>query len=359
MKMTRGRESRLGFCSMSSDKQKSYFIGMLLFTFYLLFPWPSSKPEHVPPANDEKITDKVLLFYVYANTHKHAYGNLKYFIDTAVRENDGVDYVFILQQVENKIIDESQLPKLPKGNGFYFQHENKCFDYGSIGWFIQTHTIGNPWRKTTSADTTGDRNRKFDLRQYKYFITMNASIRGPYFPPYFLQFQSDYEKDFNKKFYWYYVFTQRLNEKVKLVGCTLSCNEQFHIQSYFATTDWTGMSLLLKSGGIDGVPGAGVFGCYTSKSDTISVSELGLSTHILNGNYSITPTMSKYFQLTFSKQSQYRCTIATNPYSDKSVDGVSLEPLDVIFVKFNDIQGTLDAQNRAELYEKWTKNRTL
>ena len=301
------------------------------------------------------IDSNVLLFYVYADVHQYAYGNLKYFIDTAVRENDGVDYIFILQQVENKTIDESQLPKLPKGNAFYFQHENVCYDYGSIGWFIETHTIGNPWRKTTS----GDRNRKFDLRKYKYFITMNASIRGPYFPPYFLQFQSDYEKDFNKKFHWYYVFTQRLNEKVKLVGCTLSCNEQFHIQSYFATTDWTGMSLLLKSGGIDGVPGAGVFGCYTSKSDTISVSELGLSTHILNGNYSITPTMSKYFQLTFSKQSQYRCTIATNPYSDKSVDGVSLEPLDVIFVKFNDIQGTLDAQNRAELYEKWTKNRTL
>ena len=109
------------------------------------------------------IDSNVLLFYVYADTHQYAYGNLKYFIDTAVRENDGVDYIFILQQTENKTIDESQ----------------------------------------------------------------------------------------------------------------------------------------------------------------------------------------------------YRCTIATNPYSDKSVDGVSLEPLDVIFVKFNDIQGILDAQNRAELYEKWTKNRTL
>ena len=298
------------------------------------------------------IDSNVLLFYVYADVHQYAYGNLKYFIDTAVRENDGVDYIFILQQVENKTIDESQLPKLPKGNAFYFQHENKCFDYGSIGWFIQTHTIGNPWRKTTSADTTGDRNRKFDLRQYKYFITMNASIRGPYFPPYFLQFQSDYEKDFNKKFYWYYVFTQRLNEKVKLVGCTYNCAQPAHVQSYFLVTDSIGMSIWLKSGGIDGVDGSGVFGCYKTKTHTIWFSEMGATGHLQRANYTVMSLLSKYQSMEFSVKTDY-CPVGGIPFLDKILDGTSIEPFDVVFVKFNGVIKTIDAQERAKLYEKW------
>jgi hypothetical protein len=60
------------------------------------------------------------------------------------------------------------MPLLPKGNAFYFQHENRCFDYGTIGWFIEKHTIGNPWKKQTSI-THDNHHRKFHLTQYKYF----------------------------------------------------------------------------------------------------------------------------------------------------------------------------------------------
>ena len=54
----------------------------------------------------------VLLIYVYTNTHQYAYGNLKYFIETAVRERDGVDYIFILQQMDNKEINITNMPPL-------------------------------------------------------------------------------------------------------------------------------------------------------------------------------------------------------------------------------------------------------
>lgn len=304
---------------------------------------------------NNSIVSSVLLFYVYAETHKYAYDNFKYFLDTAVRQADGIDYIFILQQVHQKAINETEMPPLPEGNAFYYQHENTCFDYGTIGWFIEKHTIGNPW-KQTSANTTNDlkkKERKFDLRKYKYFIMMNSSIRGPFFPVYFLKFHSDYEQDFNEKFYWYYVFTKRITEQVKLVGCTFSCDPRQHIQSYFVSTDWIGMSLLLKSGGIDGVPGEGVFKCSPSKGDTIRFSELGASKQILEGNYSLNSLMTKYYTLDFTKQNNYRCSVIGNPYSDKNLDRTSLEPYDVVFVKFNDRGDTLDAQNRAKLYQKW------
>ncbi|CAF4338884.1 unnamed protein product, partial [Adineta steineri] len=146
------------------------------------------------PTNSSYHAD-VLLMYVYANVYQHAYGNLKYFIENAVREQDGVDYIFILQQTEKKPRDESKMPPLPKTNAFYFQHENNCFDYGTMGWFLDKYTIGNPWQKQSSITNSNMNNNKtdriFDIRRYKYFIFMNASIRGPFFPPYFLQISSD------------------------------------------------------------------------------------------------------------------------------------------------------------------------
>jgi len=254
------------------------------------------------------------------------------------------------------------MPLLPTGNAFYFQHENRCFDYGTIGWFIEKYTIGNPWKKQTSI-TNKTHHRKFNLTQYKYFIFMNSSIRGPFFPPYFLKFLSDYQTEFNEVFHWYYIFTKRINDKVKLVGCTMNCVTPLHIQSYFLTTDFSGLSILLKNGGIDGISGAGVFGCYPSKSDTIMFSELAITVHILQADYMVNSLLTKYYALDFSK-SDYKCPIVGNPYADKNMDGTSLEPYEVVFVKFNDKEATYDAQNRAKLYQRWmeqakTKNRTL
>ena len=307
-------------------------------------------------------TAHVLLIYVYAQTHDHAYGNLKYFIDTAVREDDGVDYIFILQRVHNKEINESAMPLLPQGNAVYFQHENRCFDFGTIGWFIEKYTIGNPWKKSSpSSDDT--HHRKFNLTQYKHFIFMNSSIRGPFFPPYFLQFLNNKKKEFNEVFYWYYIFTKRISERVKLVGCTLTCTVPLHVQSYFLTTDFTGLSILLESGGIDGAPGLGVFKCYESKDHTIMFSELGSSARILNAGYTVTSLLTIYDTLYFSKNHTYHCPIYGSPYKDKNLDGVSAEPYEVVFVKFNDREATGDAQSRAKLYQRWmeqakTKNRT-
>ncbi|CAF1335153.1 unnamed protein product [Adineta steineri] len=306
--------------------------------------------------------------YVYANVYQHAYGNLKYFIENAVREHDGVDYIFILQQTENKPIDESKMPPLPKTNAFYFQHENNCFDYGTMGWFLDKYTIGNPWQKQSSITNSNMNNNKtdriFDIRRYKYFIFMNASIRGPFFPPYFLQFLSDYENEFNAPYYWYYIFTKRINDKVKLVGSTISCIPVPHVQSYLMITDFTGLSVLLKDSTTSGGRiHTGVFGCYSSKSDTTQVSEIGISTIILNSGYLIDCLIPKFQTIDFSKKGNYKCPVYANPYADKSIDGTSLEPYVVIFVKYNDKGSTTEPQDRAMLYQHWmeavkTKNRT-
>ncbi len=301
------------------------------------------------------IESDVLLIYVYANIHKYAYGNLKYFIDNAVREKDGVDYIFILQQVDQKEINESEMPLLPKSNAFYIQHENRCFDLGTIGWFFAKYTIGNPWATQTliTNSTNTNHERIFNLTQYKYFIFMNSSVRGPFFPPYFSKFLLDYEKDFKKVFYWYYIFTKRINDKVKLVGCTISCSIPIHVQSYFLTTDFTGLSVLLKSGGKDGSECPGVFGCYGSQQETIQLGEMAVSVRILNDNYLIDSLLTKFQFIDFSPKLNHKCPIYGSPFMDKNLDGTSLDPYESVFVKFTGRVPTRDTYERAKLYQRW------
>lgn len=51
-----------------------------------------------------------------------------------------------------------------------------------------------------------------DTSQYKYVLFINSSVRGPYLPSYWPQ-----------SVHWTRVFTDRINDKVKLVGPTISC----------------------------------------------------------------------------------------------------------------------------------------
>ena len=50
------------------------------------------------------------------------------------------------------------------------------------------------------------------IKQYKYFIFLNSSVRGPFYPSYL-----------PPSWQWTQVFTDRIDENVKLVGSSLVC----------------------------------------------------------------------------------------------------------------------------------------
>ena len=87
-----------------------------------------------------------------------------FFIRTAVCESHNADYYFILQQISNKIFHKTKLPILPS-NAHYIQHENKCFDLGTIEWFLSSDMI--------------------DKSRYRYFIFLNSSVRGSFIVSYY------------------------------------------------------------------------------------------------------------------------------------------------------------------------------
>ena len=57
-------------------------------------------------------------------------------------------------------LEEVVLP----GNARLFHHDNECFDWGTLGWIMSAGMV--------------------DIQDYKYYIMVNSSVRGPYAPPY-------------------------------------------------------------------------------------------------------------------------------------------------------------------------------
>jgi hypothetical protein len=255
---------------------------------------------------------RTLVVYVYAKTHELAEQNLAFFIRTAVRNSHDADYYFILQQINNISIDEKKLLILPS-NAHYIQHENKCYDIGTIGWFLSTGII--------------------DITKYQYFIFLNSSVRGPFIVSY-------YDNPL-----WYTIFTRRLNNDIKLVGSTINCEITPHVQSYIWALDFEGLHLLLKI--------ETVFACYENKIDTINKGEIGASQVILNFGFGIDSLMKKYQNMDFRLEKNKKCNNMKNP-TFTNVDQISLDPFEVVFSKIKD-QFTQYQNNRERVraYEKW------
>jgi hypothetical protein len=127
--------------------------------------------------------DRPLVLYAYAESD-NARANFKFFIEKGL--NGKADFIFIF----NGETDAFEL--LPAGlpNVKIIQRNNTCYDLGAFGEVLTTNNL---WKS------------------YKRFITMNASIRGPFFPAY-------------SKNCWMDAFLGRLSDKVKVrlrFGCSV------------------------------------------------------------------------------------------------------------------------------------------
>jgi hypothetical protein len=320
------------FCFLEMDFSRRYRSAyILLITFPYLFilysylSQPSfSSTSVIDKSNPIKQTfqsidqDRVLVVYVWADTDVSSIGNLQFFIRYGVHRSQPADYYFILQKVGKKDVNESRLPILPS-NAHYIQHENECFDLGTFGWFFSSKIV--------------------DTKLYKYFILMNASIRGPFFTAYFP----------DELMWWYQVFTKRLNDEVKLVGSTINCEKKPHVQSYLLVTDQIGLSILLD-------PKHGVLSCKTDYTDAVMSGEIGASQILLKANYQIASLQIKYQGVDFRKKENEDCNNKVSPiFVDRSVDGITHDPYELVFVKYRGTSSSFDSdlERRAFVYEKW------
>lgn len=98
--------------------------------------------------------DRPLVVFVYAD-NPNARENLKFFIQRGI--HTAADFIFIF----NGLSDAPDLVPTHLENVKVVQRENTCYDIGAIGEVLAKDNL---WMK------------------YKRFITMNASIRGPFVP---------------------------------------------------------------------------------------------------------------------------------------------------------------------------------
>lgn len=276
---------------------------------------------HAPGA----IPKDTLVMYIFSPTDPEYERNMRYFVRHGISENDPCHYVIVVQRLRD--VNLAELPRLPS-NAWYEYHDNKCFDYGTMGWLMSSG--------------------KVELAKYKYFIMMNSSTRGPFTPAY------------HRQGAWSRIFTDKLTNEVKLVGSTISCegaplggniNNQWrqnpHVQSYVLATDQVGLAILQQAGE--------VFACYADLHDTIFYAELGSSLAILEAGYNIDSLMMRYQGVDWRDKSNWQCNAGFSPYAENHYDGLSIEPLEAVFVKVKsyllDLQWT--GPSKAVKFDQW------
>ncbi|KAI4261160.1 MAG: hypothetical protein L6R42_003638 [Xanthoria sp. 1 TBL-2021] len=164
----------------------------------------SSPPSLVPPAEAPKDT---LILYAYHET-ANARRNAEFFIRHGL--HDSADFIFIVNG-EGTGLDTLLPPDAE--NIKVVRRENTCYDIGSYGDALRG---------------LGD-----SIKQYKRFILLNASIRGPFVPHWSKECWSD-------------AYLGRLTDQVKLVGMSYNCAPyDRHVQSMILATDNIGLDVLL------------------------------------------------------------------------------------------------------------------
>ncbi len=316
------------FLTINLDRQKLIRIFLFLCGFAFIIniynkgpPTLIVGPSILPALPSTKSGDYILVVYVWAEVDVQSLPNLKFFVQHGVRATHPIDYFFILQQVDGSPVNESRLPTLPS-NARYIQHENKCFDIGTMGWFLSQNI----------TDTT----------KYKYFFVMNSSIRGPFFTPYFERLGIQ----------WYEIFIERITAEIKLVGVTINCDMGPHVQSYVMVTDRVGIAILTSNT-------SGPLKCHSDYVDAVHNGEIGASRAILDANYQIASLQSKYQDWDFRKPENSGCNDGKGPiFYDDAIDGISHDPFELVFIKYKgDPPFDTALERRALVYKKWLDER--
>ncbi|EPS42233.1 hypothetical protein H072_3778 [Dactylellina haptotyla CBS 200.50] len=256
-------------------------LGLIWLTVPLIYVDSGVQVQTYKPQSSER----PLITYAYFETD-NARANAEYFIKHGI--HDGADFLFILNG-ETNIYE--MLPDLPYVS--YVQRDNRCFDLGSQGEVLL-------------------RNKAELVKNYKKFILMNASIRGPFTPTWSDQC-------------WSERYLDRVNEKTKLVGMTYNCKKTTdipaHVSSMIWATDRTGLELLLRNG---------LGTCFKDKRQAIGV-EIGSAKLMHDAGYEVEAMMTAYHS---DPEYQEHCQHDDVNW-ENSYYGMSLHPYDTIFVKAN------------------------
>ena len=345
-----------------------------------------------------------LVLLVHSENDGQHLSNLRYFIRKAVRCWHDADYVIIINRDDADDLNATdpfapwrlRLPALPS-NARYVLHKNVCMDWGTFGWLL---------------DLPSSHSDAVNTALYRYFFLLNSSVKGPFLPSY-LEERMDPEQsvqcdaarrpsDSAALFPWFHVFSSRLSASVKLVGCTVSCEIDMHVQSYFLALDFMSLQVLWQvdgrvkdgthpisverdfarwqrmRGGIQSVNKTGpALTCPLDYASATRQGEVGATQAILSAGYNAV-VMERFWQGVDFRLQPDVCSLNTwigNPSAlgvplDRMrgrTEHVALVPWDVVFVKVKErlkhphdaiTQAIVDWESLAERTQRWQRNHT-
>ncbi|KAF4922371.1 hypothetical protein CGCVW01_v005345 [Colletotrichum viniferum] len=246
--------------------------------------------------------DRPLVVYAYSESD-NARANLRFFITKGL--HNAADFVFIFNG------DSGAARMVPrKPNVTVVKRDNTCFDLGAIGEVLRKNNL---WKR------------------YKRFITMNASIRGPFLPWW-------------SKSCWTDLYLGKITETTKLVGMTVNCQPRMHVQSMILATDDVGMGILLDpafalSASQDDEFGSkenpvGLSGCYGDWNAAVHA-EIGTTGLIMKAGYKVDAMMTAAHTVMGGVEAYCEATQAGDVLFDKEYFGMNVHPYETVFIKAN------------------------
>jgi hypothetical protein len=280
--------------------------------------------------------DATLVLYVYNAADTEHARNFAFFLRYGISE-DGVDYRIIVTKGPG-VKDFPRLPTLP-ANAQYLRTEQCTGTWGAIDAVMGLLPISD----------------------YKYFVVVDSSVRGPFLPPYLASSASlNEDEDIDTPLHWTEAFTNKLKDHVKLVGSTISCEGapvngnaaaewrgNPAVSPHAWATDATGWALLTSQ--------HGVFRCHSNTWEQRYHADVGASLAILKAGWTLDTLLTRYQGVDWTQAAAWQCNQRVRPDYEHHYDGISVTPYETVFVPVS--ESTAAAKwsftEAADRYERW------
>lgn len=280
--------------------------------------------------------------------------NLDFFLKVGVGEESDrfVDYLFLvppapdaaalsLQSVKGRRREVAAMPPVvvipPAANVRVLERPQDCLGCSGLrDMLVGANSNSNSTESSSSGGSGDGKIASLPLTveglisRYAHFVFVDSSVRGPFLPRY--MHRPRRRRDRRDRFAapqatkpWTSVFTDRLNDEIKLVGRSVSCEVELHVQAPVWATDRVGLQLLLEKD---------VLECARNAEMAKQQHELGATRAVVGAGYGVDSLMLRYrgLNLTRVRKMELPCMARDSPSIPLLNDGLPINPLEVVFV---------------------------
>eukprot|EP01025_Chloroclados_australasicus_P034486 TRINITY_DN3522_c0_g1_i1.p1 TRINITY_DN3522_c0_g1~~TRINITY_DN3522_c0_g1_i1.p1 ORF type:complete len:553 (+),score=36.55 TRINITY_DN3522_c0_g1_i1:136-1794(+) len=267
---------------------------------------------------------KTLVVYTYHDDDPAYRTSLNYFVQNGTDKSNARDYVILVIGNNTK-----NFPTLPQHIRQIQYTRAACHSWKAIKWLFESPQYSGVY-----------------IDQYDQFMFVDSSFRGPFLPI-----------SMKHRRFWVDIFINRLNSMVKLVGSIVHCQPSNvkgqrttipHIELAAAAMDRQGLQIVLNNDKMDDCKE----NMYHENSHHIEA-----TIAIFEAGYTIDTFMLRYQGVNWRNRNVWNCNGGLDPVLPNMYDGISVSPLEVMFIPvkqehIKDIR--YESARAAEMYSRWS-----